>query len=119
MAFTGSATIKQIADGIVRVTGLSLAGTASGTIGLFGATGVAPDVLLPAPFNPQPYGYGGATVSLQDSIEVEIVAAASVAVWQPPFVTKAGTTHADFRITVGNSFGSVTPALEMYIKFHE
>ncbi len=34
MAFTGSATIKQISDGIVRITGLSLGASASGILGL-------------------------------------------------------------------------------------
>lgn len=119
MAFTGSATVKAISDRKVRITGVSLANGADGTIGLFGASGGAPDITLPASFNPQPYGYQGATVTLQDSISAEINPASSLGDFLPPVVTKTGTTHADFRMTLHNSFASASPNLEIYIEFHE
>jgi len=46
MAFTGAATVEQISDSVVRISGtLSLAGAASGTIGFADKT-VAPEVSL-------------------------------------------------------------------------
>lgn len=119
MAFTGTATIKQISDRIVRITGLSLAGSASGTIGLHGATGSAPDVKLPAAFQPSTYAYGGAEVTLADAVEFEYLPTNTVASFIAFDVNKTGTTAADFRVTVHNSSGSATPNLEMYVKFHE
>lgn len=121
MAFTGIATIKQISDREVRITGLSLASGASGTIGLAPATGGAPDVKLPAAFQPEPYAYGSATVQLQDSLEiVAAVAAIGVATAVPIAVVKTGTTPGDFRGTLTNTSGSLaSPNLEIYVKFHE
>ncbi len=118
MAFGGSAVIKQVADGIVRITGLSLGG--SDTIGLAGHTGAAVGVALPESFNPQPYGYQGGQVGLQDSISVEIVpAAVDVLSFLPICVVKTGTTHADFRATLTNVHASESPGLEIYVRFHE
>jgi len=116
MAFTGVATIKQIADDIVRITGLSLAHGASGTISLSGGAGA---VLLPAAFQPEPYGYEGATVSLQDSIDVTTTPATAVATAIPIQVAKSGTTLEDFLVTLTNNHGATdSPGLEIYVKFH-
>lgn len=122
MAFTGTATIKQVSDSIVRITGLSLgAGPVSGTIGLHTETGGAPDVVLPVGFQPLTYQYGNVPglVSLQDSITVDVYAAGAVTNALQVSVVKTGTTPADFRATVTNSSGSASPALEMYVKFHQ
>lgn len=119
MAFTGSATVKAVSDRIVRITGLSLAGNASGIIGLNGATGSAPDVKTPATFQPSPYNYDGSVVALQDAISVSIAPDAAVANPLQVFAAKTGTTPADFRITVTNSSGSATPELEFYVRFHD
>jgi hypothetical protein len=120
MAFTGTAVVKQIKDNMVRITGLSLASNASGTIGLAGHTGSAPGVTLPASFNPQPYGYGGATVQLADSVKCDVVCAvASASTVAPQGVTKTGTTAADFLITIQNTQASISGALEFYITFHD
>lgn len=121
MAFTGTAVVKQVSDSIVRITGLSLAGSASGTIGLHGATGGAPDVTLPASFNPTVYTYGnpGSLVTLQDSIKMEFLPVNTVASFVAIDTTKTGTASTDFRITLHNSSGSAGPELEMYVSYHE
>jgi len=119
MAFTGTAVVKQVSDSIVRITGLSLAGSASGTIGLHGATGGAPDVTLPAGFLPTPYGYGPAEVTLQDSIKLECFPVNTVASFIATDTVKSGTTPADFRITLHNSSGSASPEFEMYVSYHQ
>ncbi len=121
MAFTGSAVVKQVSDRIVRITGLSLAAGASGTIGLSGATGSAPGVTLPESFQTKHYTYLGSNVPFADAIEVTALpAAVGVATAIPTAVVKTGTTAADFRATVTNTHGSLaTPNLEIMLKFHE
>src|SRR5262245_9985039 len=115
MAFTGTATVKQISDGIVRITGLSLAAGAAGTIGLHGNSGT-PGVTLPTAFQPAPYEYAAAVVPLQDSIECLVQEAATgVAVVVPLSVVKTGTTNADFLITITNNGAAASPNLEMYV----
>jgi hypothetical protein len=93
----------------------------SGTIGLHGETGTPPEVILPVGFQPLTYQYGNVPglVSLQDSITVEVAAAGAVTNALQVNVVKTGTTAADFRATVTNSSGSASPALEMYVKFHQ
>lgn len=121
MAFTGTATIVQITDRELRITGLSLAAGASGTIGLDGKT-VAPDVRLPAGFQPQVYvGPSGAQVALSDSIDVtNKPAATGTATAIPVSTVKTGTDDTDWVATLTNTHGSTaTPALEIYVKFHD
>lgn len=120
MAFTGTAVVQQITDRMVRITGLSLGIAATGTIGLAGATGSAPDVHLPAAFKPVPYTYKGATVvSLQESIKVDYAFVASDSEVTCPAIAKTGTDNADFRISVTNTHSSASPGIEFYIQFHE
>lgn len=118
MAFTGTATIKQISDSIVRITGLSLANGASGTVALSAHTGATPDVVLPDSFKTVHYAYLGSNVPFQDMLQADVVAAAGAASFQLPAVIKSGTTTQDFRFTFTNAFASATPALEIYIKLH-
>ena len=114
MAFTGTAVIKQVSDSIVRITGLSLATTVSGTIALTGHTGATPDVTLT-----EHYAYLGSNVPFVDAIEV-LVQAATVLAGAPNItVVKTGTTLADFRITLTNGFASLSQGLEIYVKYHE
>lgn len=119
MAFTGTATIHQISDREVRITGLSLASAASGTIGLFGNSG-SPGVRLPAAFKPQAYVYGEATVTLSDSLDVTNQPdAIGTATAIPVATVKSGTTEADWIATLTNTHGSTaTPALEIRVRFH-
>ncbi len=115
MAFTGTATIKQIADNKVRITGLSLANGAAGTIGLHGATGTTPGVTLPASFDTLHYDYAGSLVPFQDAINVQVTITAGNG--GLPVVTKSGTTVADFRLTFTDS-GSAHPGLDLLITYH-
>jgi hypothetical protein len=119
MAFTGTASVVQVSDRQVRITGLSLDGGASGTIGLNGATGTAPGVTLPAAFKPGVYDYGAANVALASSIRLDwdYVDTAGQLIFLT--VAKTGTTVADFRITVTNNSGSASSGVEMYVFFHD
>lgn len=119
MAFTGTATIKQVSDGIVRITGLSLGAGASGTVGLFGNV-VAPGVRLPESFKPAPYGSPFGTVTLADALDlVAQVAAIGNAENFMPAIVKSGTDDTDFIFTVTNTAASESAALEFYVRFHE
>lgn len=117
MAFTGVAVIKQVADNMVRITGLSLAGGAAGTISLNAGAG---QVKCPANFEFTPYTIAGSTVTSADAIDVSVKtadlagpSAVNVA------VTKAGTVASDFLATLTNlNSGSSSGNLEIYVKFH-
>lgn len=118
MAFTGAATIKLVSDGIVRITGVSLAAGASGTISLSAGAG---DVKCPANVEFQPYkASDGSTVGADDAVDVTVKAAnASATPSANPGVTKTGTTAAAFLATItNNNQGSATSGLEIYVKFH-
>jgi type VI secretion system secreted protein VgrG len=102
MPFRGTATVTEVSDGLVRITGLSLDGGALGTIGLQESLG-SPDVRLPIPFKPRDYGspLGPSIVTLQQSVQVwfnTILATAAV----PISVQKGGTTPQDFKISLSN-----------------
>ena len=116
MAFTGVAVVQQISDQKVRITGLSLAGAAVGTIGLFGDVGA--DVQLPDAFNPEPYQAFGALVGLDDSLEVSFWRAAAAGGGASTiFVTKGGVP---FRITMTNADAqNATSEVEIYVAFHD
>lgn len=115
MAFTGTATVKLVSERKVRITGLSLASGASGTISLSGGTG---DVKCPAEFKPSPYVVAAA-VALQDSVQVTLGLVTAVATAIPVEVVKTGTTAADFLITLTNNHGSLaSPDQEIYLEFH-
>jgi hypothetical protein len=124
MAFTGTAVVKQISDREVRITGVSLAQAASGTIVLHGAVSPpAGSVTLPSSFQPAPYAYGTDTalVSLQDALSIDVrPAATNITVAVPLAVVKTGTTPADFVATLTNP-GAVgaSAALEIYVRFHD
>lgn len=118
MAFTGTAVVTQISDSIVRITGLSLAAAAAGTIGLFGATGTAPGVTLPESFKTLHYTYAGHNVPFADCIDVSVGFSTVVGQTPPIAVVKTGTTVLDFRATLTNGFASVSSGLEIYVKFH-
>lgn len=119
MAFTGAATIVQVSDREVRITGLSLGAGASGTIGLHEKT-VPADVTLPAAFAPRPYETPESTtpVGLQSSVKVTFASANPGAVQMPIGVVKTGTTPEDFVATITDAGGDVTGDLEIYVEFH-
>jgi hypothetical protein len=111
MAFTGSATIQQVSDRVVRIIGLSLGNGAAGTIGLNGGAG---EVSLPATFQPKAYGqYSG--VDLAESIKVTPIARGAT-LGANVQITKVASP---FLITVtNNAAGAATAELELYIEFH-
>ena len=118
MAFTGTAVITEVSDSIVRITGLSLASAAAGTISLSGGTGA---VKCPHGFQPAPYTNDkGVDISLIDSIDVTTQPAATgTATAIPVTVVKTGNHPSDWLATITNTHGSIaTPNLEIYIKFH-
>jgi hypothetical protein len=118
MAFTGQATIVKVSDRKFRITGLSLAGDASGTIG-FSDKDVAPEVELDAP-EWKPYRNGeNALISLQDSVECRTQPVTDVTAAVPISVVKTGTDHGDFVITLHNdTAATVSAGLEIYVEFH-
>lgn len=119
MAFTGTAVVTLVADNLVRITGLSLAGAAVGTIGLHENSGT-PGVRLPASFKPKEYKNAEhEDVSLQASLEVTMVPVTSITTQVPIMVVKTGTKPADALITLTNTTTATTSALvEIYIRHH-
>lgn len=117
MAFTGTPTTVQLNDHMVRIAGLSLAASASGTIGLTGATGTAPDVTLPANFRAAVYTYNGVSVAFQSSIQCWVEPVTTLGLTNLPCsVTKTGTAVTDFRITITNTnTGLATQTLEILV----
>jgi hypothetical protein len=127
MPFIGVAVVKQISDNLVRITGLSVDAGAAGTIGLFEAV-PAPDVRLPAGFQPRPYDRpdGAPVVSLQDSVQITWNPVGQQATVPPLEIDKTGTTPVDFLISI--DMAGVIPdpplpppnsgAIEIYIRFH-
>lgn len=112
MAFTGTPVIEKIADNLFRITGVSLAGDASGTIG-FSDKAVAAEVSMVAP-DWDPLG----TVSLIDGVQVSITLLSDVTSAVPISVVKTGTTHADFVITLHNDSAATASAeLEIYVRW--
>lgn len=110
MAFTGAAVFTKISDRLVRVTGLSLALGASGTIGLFGDA--TADENLPDDFNPIPQG----DLTLSDSIDCTAKFTAAGAGTPNLSISKA---EGPFQITIDNNDGAnATADLEIYVRWH-
>ena len=123
MAFTGAPIVKKVTNNLFRITGVSLAADASGTIG-FSDKDVPSEVSLVAP-NWQPYarpgGPSGDVVELADAVDVEvIIAGVAVSGKVPLSVSKTGSDHSEFEITITNRTagpGVATDALEIYVQF--
>lgn len=118
MAFTGVAVVTKVSDKKFRITGLSLAGDASGTIG-FSDKDVAPEVELVAP-EWQPYKNAeNDLVSLQAAIECRTQPVTDVTAAVPISCVKTGTDHGDFVITLHNdSAATLSAELEIFVEFH-
>lgn len=128
MAFSGIPIVSIVSDGLVRLHAdsgregsFALAPGASGTIALHEALAI-PDVRLPEPFKPREYKNAEhEDVSLQDSVQVEIVYAETGIVLHPVQVVKTGTMPTDFLITLTNDSNQEigdSGDLELYIRFH-
>lgn len=113
MAFTGTPVVQKVTDRCWRITGVSLAPAAGGTVQfsdapiLSGPAIVAPDW--------QAYEVDG-PVSLQDMVDVDVNAAATLAAPLQCKIVKSGTTHADFLVTITNDGAGATPNLEIYVR---
>lgn len=127
MAFTNPPVIKLVSDNVVRLSrdgdnDFGLAAGEQGVIGLHG-NGTAAPVVLPAAFKPGAYANGlQEGVSLQDSIQVEIVPTGNVNPLPGYSVIKSGENASDFEITITNNgdAGAEDPDItfEIYIRFH-
>lgn len=123
MAFTGTASIQLIADGIARITGISLAAGANGTIGLSQSVN-SPSITLPGDFHATTYAvpYPAANTSVQTQASIDVTAKAADTTTPNGAdvrVTKSGVGLTDFLATVTNAnAASATPSLEIYVKFH-
>lgn len=121
MAFTGTATIEQVSDRKIRITGLSLAGDASGTIG-FPGEDVAAEVELPALTSWIPFKNAeGDLVSLAAAIECRVAPTTDVGVAVPVSIAKSGSDQSDFKLTLHNDLaggGQASGTLEIYVEYH-
>ncbi len=128
MAFTGSAVIEQVADNLVRITGVSLAAQAAGAVCLFPFPVPGSRVVLPEEFKPKVFGRGPAStpVTLQASIEVTVNLASVVAYdgQVPLSIIKQGVDPTDFEFEITNCATAATDepfasgSLEIYVRFH-
>lgn len=113
MAFTGAPVIQKVTDKCWRITGVSLAGDASGTIGFSDKT-VPAEASIKAP-TWQHYELDG-VVSLIDQVIVLINPTTDVTAAVPISVVKTGTTHLDFAITLHNdTAATASGVLEIYV----
>jgi hypothetical protein len=119
VAFTGTPTVELVNDRTVRITGVQLIASATGTIGLNGATGTDPDIRLPATFVAVPYTHQGIAVPLTAGIQVVVEPeGAGILTNLPVSRAKTGTTIGTWRCTLTNTnAGSTTQLLEIYVTF--
>ncbi len=121
MAFTGTPVVTQVTDRLVRITGLSLAKSVAGTIGLNG-DGTA-GVQLPAGFQPQLLASTtiGTALTPSDVIRCDVnPAGANADPSTNVHITKAGAAFSTpFQITITNDDATdATPALEIWVSYH-
>lgn len=116
MAFIGAAVISRPSTRVVRITGLSLDASASGTISLDGGGG---DVELPAGVQWSAYAgddSGDDTIDLDDAVEVSVHPAAAIT---NALLVSIVKVNGPFLITLANGDGvNTTPDLEIYLRFH-
>jgi len=121
MAFTGAATTKIISDCKARITGLTLAGAAAGTISLSNGAG---EVKLPAACKWHAYENAQKVnvLPLGDLLYVSgLMAADANGVVGKVQQTKAGAADdgSDFLLTLTNSDAmNATPAMEINLAYH-
>ena len=117
MAFTGTPAVVQISDSIIRITGVSLAAAAAGTIGLNAAIsgGGTGEIDLPASFNPLNYAYKGVVIDPSESVLVSVNVTATDADNNSIRIAK---TDNPFLVTLTNDGASDTPLLEIYLRYH-
>lgn len=120
MPFNGTPVVEQLDDRTCLISGVSLFQNDTGILGLFGASGApTPDVVLPATFVAAPYDYLGQTIALASGVQVEVVYVSDGPFTNLPVsILYAGTTTADFRITIKNTnTGSETQDMYIRVRF--
>ena len=119
MAFTGTAAIALPSSGLVRITGLSLAASAAGTISLSGGTGA-----VKTPTSVQWTPYAGEDddndqITLNESVYVSVKPVDTLTAALQVSQVKSGTIPSDFLVTLTNDDAvNATPALEIWLRFH-
>jgi hypothetical protein len=118
MAFTGVPVVQKIGDSLYRITGVSLAAGAAGTIGPAGTGGGGADpeaVLEGCLWGPYKGEYE-AVIQLDESMQVLVnPVGAGVATAVPCRVVKG----ASGLITITNNDGAgATADLEIYVRYH-
>jgi hypothetical protein len=116
MAFSGIPVVQEVTESLYRITGVELAGGASGTISLTSGAG---EIKLPRSDDWSQYR----DVTLQDAVQVPITLAAGTPPDAPPIsVVKTGTVKEDFLITLMNTSGDDpgidSGELEIYVRLH-
>lgn len=117
MAFTGAPVVKKITDNLFRITGVSLAAGAAGTVGLAGSAGGGnPEAVLTGANWDDYKGQLEAVIDLQESMQVAISPITDVSNFAIPIrvvKTAAGL------ITLTNDEAAVaSPELEIYVRYH-
>lgn len=107
MAFSGDPQIREVSDGLVRITGVSIKQGGTGTIGLHESklpfVDVPADIRLPPAFRPREYNYTDGEVTLPDSIQASFVTVFTPAINNVRYaLAKSGTTPSSFLITLLN-----------------
>lgn len=111
MAFTGTPTVTSLGTLVVRVTGVSLAASASGTIGLPGG---GSNVSLPSNFPTTPDA-GAGTLTMLDLVDVRFQRATGGT--QASFLNVA-KTNSPFVITISNpDVTNASGPLEIYVQY--
>lgn len=116
MAFTGTAVVKMVSDNLFRITGLSLAAGASGTIGF--RTGGSGEVDVPTDWDRYVNGKGQ-QVELDESVQISVIKAeAGLGTTEAVACVKTGDGPSDFLATLSNPDAAASGALEIYCRFH-
>jgi hypothetical protein len=113
MAFTGVPVVKKIGDKLYRVTGVSLAAAAAGTIGV---PGQVAEATLEGALWGQYAGEYEAVIDLQESIQV-LINPAGDAVGAGAKPLRVVKTAAGL-ITITNDATDATSSLEIYVRYH-
>lgn len=104
MSFTGTPVVEKVAEGVFRITGVSLDPNQTGTIGLVDKTVPSEISLNSKEWGPYRNGEGE-LVNLPASVSVVINPTTDVGEAVPLVVTKSGSSPKDFEIAIENPLG--------------
>ena len=118
MAFTGTPVIQKISESKFRITGVSLAAAATGTIGLTQHPSAEVQLEAPQWDRYQTPGLQGGQVEVDAAVEVRITYVdAAGTTTEPVTVTKTGDSPVDFLATLTNRDAAASGELEIYVEF--